>query len=78
VLTRFQAIAEASSDLVRTDIPQSMLGVLSDLAVLSRDHEIVRLELVPPLVDNVTPDFDLVRASVAAALAPRPTPTPSP
>ena len=78
VLTRFQAIAEASSDLVRTDIPQSMLGVLSDLAVLSRDHEIVRLELVPPLIDNVNPDFELARASVAAAVAPRPTPTPSP
>ncbi|MEN9620441.1 MAG: hypothetical protein RL499_634 [Actinomycetota bacterium] len=78
VLTRFQAIAEASSDLVRTDIPQSMLGVLSDLAVLSREHEIVRLELVPPLVDNVEPDFELVHSSVAAALAPRPTPTPTP
>lgn len=78
VLTRFQAIAEASSDLVRTDIPQSMLGVLSDLAVLSRDHDIVRLELVPPLIDNVEPDFELARASVAAAVAPRPTPTPTP
>lgn len=78
VLTRFQAIAEASSDLVRTDIPQSMLGVLSDLAVLSRDHEIRRLELAPPLVDNVSPDFALVRASVAEAVAPLPTPTPSP
>ncbi len=78
VLTRFQAIAEASSDLVRTDIPQSMLGVLSDLAVLSREQEIVRLELVPPLIDNVTPDFAIVHESVAAALAPRPTPTPSP
>lgn len=78
VLTRFQAIAEASSDLVRTDIPQSMLGVLSDLAVLSRDHDIVRLELVPPLIDNVEPDFELARASVAAAVALRPTPTPTP
>lgn len=78
VLTRFQAIAEASSDLVRTDIPQSMLGVLSDLAVLSRDHDIVRLELVPPLIDNVEPDFELARASVATAVAPRPTPTPTP
>jgi polyisoprenyl-teichoic acid--peptidoglycan teichoic acid transferase len=78
VLTRFQAIADASSDLVRTDIPQSMLGVLSELAVLSRDHEIVRLELVPPLIDNVEPDFELARASVATAVAPRPTPTLTP
>ena len=78
VLTRFQAIAEASSDLVRTTIPQSMLGVLSDLAVLSREHEIRRLELVPPLLDNVEPDFALARASVAEAVAPLPTPTPTP
>ena len=78
VLTRFQAIADASSGLVRTDIPQSMLGVLSDLAVLSRDHEIRRLELVPPLIDNVTPDFAVVRTVVAEAVAPLPTPTPTP
>jgi len=78
VLTRFQAIAEASSGLVRTDIPQSMLGVFSDLAVQSRAHEIVRLELVPPLVDNVTPDFAAVHTIVAEAVAPRPTPTSTP
>lgn len=78
VLTRFQAIAEASSDLVRTDMPQAMLGVMTDLAVQSREHEIVRLELAPPLIDNVSPDYDLVRASVAAAVAPRPEPTEAP
>lgn len=78
VLTRFQAIAEASSELVRTDVPQAMLGVLSDLAVQSRDHEIRRVELVPPLIDNVAPDWPLIRSLVAEAVAPRPTPTPSP
>lgn len=78
VLTRFQAIAEASSGLVRTDIPQSMLGVFSDLAVLSRDHEIRRVELVPPLIDNLDPDWALIRSSVAEAVAPPTTPSPSP
>lgn len=76
VLTRFQAIAEASSGLVRTDIPQSMLGVFSDLAVLSRDHEIRRLELVPPLIDNLDPDWALIRDLVDGAVAPIPAPTP--
>lgn len=71
VLTRFQAIAEASSNLVRTDIPQSMVGVLSDLGVKSREHDIVRLELAPPLVDNVAPDYALVHEAVAIAVAPR-------
>ncbi len=78
VLTRFQAIAEASSDLVRTDIPQSMVGLLSELAVLSRDHEIRRLELVPPLIDNVEPDYAFIHESIAAAVAPRPEPTTEP
>jgi LCP family protein required for cell wall assembly len=78
VLTRFQAIAEASSDLVRTDVPQSMLGVLSDLAVQSREHEIRRLELVPPVIDNLDPDWELIKALVAEAVAPRPTASPSP
>lgn len=78
VLTRFQAIAEASSGLVRTDVPQSMVGVLSDLAVSSRDHEIRRLELVPPLIDNLYPDWKLIRELVAEAVAPLPTPSPSP
>lgn len=78
VLTRFQAIAEASSDLVRTDVPQSMLGVLSDLAVKSRSHEIRRLELVPPTIDNVDPDWQLIRQLVADAVAPLPEPTTGP
>ena len=78
VLTRFQGIAEASSDLVRTDIPQSMLGVFSDLAVLSREHPIARLELAPPLIDNADPDFALIRERVAEAVAPLPSPTPTP
>lgn len=78
VLTRFQAIADASSDLVRTDVPQSMLGVLTDLAVQSREQEIRRLELVPPLVDNVVPDWSLIRQLVAEAIAPLPSPSPTP
>jgi len=78
VLTRFQAIAEASSGLVRTDVPQTMLGVLGDLAVRSRDHEIRRLELVPPTIDNLDPDWPLIRSLVAEAVAPLPSASPSP
>ncbi len=78
VITRFEAIADASSELARTDIPQSMLGVLGDLAVQSREHEILRLELVPPTVDNVAPDFASIHELVLEAVAPRPTPTPEP
>jgi anionic cell wall polymer biosynthesis LytR-Cps2A-Psr (LCP) family protein len=76
VLTRFQGIAEASSELVRADIPQSMVGIFSDLAVLSREHPLNRLEIAPPLIDSARPDFALIRASVAEAVAPPASPAP--
>jgi LCP family protein required for cell wall assembly len=78
VLTRFQAIAEASRSLARTDIPQAMLGLFSDLAISSRDYPIRRLELVPPTIDNQYPDFDLIRSLVLEAVVPQPTPSPTP
>ena len=71
VLTRFQAIADAGQQVVRTDIPQSMLGVLSDLAVKARELPITDVELVPPTIDNVEPDFELIRSLVAEGVAPR-------
>lgn len=70
VLTRFQSIAEAGQQVVRTDIPQSMLGLLSDLAVKARELPIADVELTPPTIDNVYPDYELVRSLVAEALAP--------
>lgn len=70
VLTRFQAIAEAGTQVVRTDIPQSMLGVLSDLAVKARELPIVDVELTPPTIDNVEPDYTLTRSLVAEAVVP--------
>jgi len=78
VLTRFETIADAGGDLVRTDIPQAMLGVFSDLAVSGRELPLRRLELVPPTIDNQFPDFTLVRELVAEAVAPLPEPTPTP
>ena len=70
VLTRFESIADASSDLVRTDVPQSMIGVFTDLAVRGRELPLRRL--------NVQPDYALARILVAEAVAPLPTPTPTP
>lgn len=70
VLTRFQAIAEAGQQVVRTDIPQAMLGVLSDLAVKARELPITDVELTPPTIDNVEPDYALTRSLVAETVAP--------
>ena len=70
VLTRFQAIAEAGTQVVKTDIPRAMLGRFADLAVQSREHPVTDLELVPPTLDTVNPDYVLARQLVAEAVAP--------
>jgi len=70
VVTRFQEIAEAGTQVVSTDIPQSMVGILSDLAVRARSQPITDVELTPPTIDNVEPDYELARSLVAAAVAP--------
>ncbi|MDO8338773.1 MAG: LCP family protein [Microcella sp.] len=70
VLTRFESIASAGTQVVRTDIPQSMLGVLSDLAVKARELPIADVELTPPAIDNVEPDYELARSMIAEALDP--------
>jgi LCP family protein required for cell wall assembly len=68
VLTRFQDIASAGKKLVKTDIPGPMLSTYVELATKARKHGIEPLALVPPLVDQVRPDFPAIRAMVKTAL----------
>jgi len=75
VLLRFQEIATAGKNAVATDIPQNLLGYFAQRVVDSRDHELLRLDLVPPRFDPDTPDLTAVRAAVAELLAPRGEPT---
>jgi LCP family protein required for cell wall assembly len=68
VLTRFQDIAAAGTKLVKTDIPGPMLSTYVELATKARKHGIEPLALVPPLVDQVRPDFAAIRTMVKTAL----------
>jgi len=70
VLTKFQAVADAGSQVVKTDIPQSMLGYFAQLALKARDEPVADLEIVPPLIDPAAPDFDVIHSAVADATAP--------
>lgn len=65
VLVKFKEVAAAGTLLIETDIPESMLGRLVDLADKSRKHDIVNVELVPPTIEPVYPDFGLIRQLVA-------------
>lgn len=77
VLTKFQAVAKAGEQVVKTDIPQGMLGYFVDLSMKTKALPIDNIELVPPLVDPQDPDYEAIRALVAEELAP-PTPAPEP
>lgn len=70
VLTKFQAVAEAGAETVRTDIPQSMLGYFVDLAGKTRELPIQTVELTPDNgVDPGYPDWDLVHGLIQEAIA---------
>lgn len=77
VLTRFEGIAEAGKQVVRTDIPAVMLGQFVELAAKSRQLPVTRLELVPPEFSPGHPDLAKIRAAYQEAVAP-PTPGPTP
>jgi LCP family protein required for cell wall assembly len=71
VLSKFQEIAAAGSQVVKTDIPQSMLGYFVDLAGKTKELPITDVELVPENdVDPEEPDYDYIRQLVAQAVFP--------
>ena len=77
VLTKFQAVADAGAQVVKTDIPQGMLAAFVDLAGKTRALPVTTLELTPDSgIVTAYPDYALIESLVDAALAP-PSPTPS-
>ena len=70
VLAKFQAVAAAGAQVVKTDIPQGMLGYFVDLASKTKELPITRIALVPPEVDPEEPDWEYIRQLVASAVAP--------
>lgn len=67
VLTRFQAIAAAGKQMVRTDIPSAMLSQYVELAGKARSLGIKELSLVPPNVDVIHPNFSAIHDMVKKA-----------
>jgi LCP family protein required for cell wall assembly len=71
VLSKFQEIAAAGSQVVKTDIPQSMLGYFVDLAGKTKALPITDVPLVPDNdVDPEEPDYDYIRQLVQQAVFP--------
>ena len=70
VVTKFQDIAKAGTQVMKTDIPQSMLGYFVDLGMKTRRLPVQQLELVPPTIDPTQPDYTQIRTLVRQALHP--------
>ena len=77
VLTRFQQIASAGEKLVKTDIPSPMLSRYVELAAQARALGITKIELVPPTIDVVHPDFPGIRKMIQDAFILESSPSPS-
>lgn len=76
VLSRFDEIAAAGSEAVRTDIPRDLLSTLIDLAMKGRDLEVVKVELTPPTIDPEAPDYGYIHSLVEQTRV-QPTPEPT-
>ncbi|MFF5205100.1 LCP family protein [Streptosporangium sp. NPDC000396] len=68
VLRSFEKLADATMHAVSTDIPQTLLPNLIDLAGKVKDAKIVSYQFVPPLINTGDPDYDLIKRKVAAVL----------
>ncbi|GAA0607268.1 LytR family transcriptional regulator [Kribbella sandramycini] len=68
VLTKFQGIAAASKQVVKTSIPAGELGTFTDLALDAKKLPVSSFSAVPPLIHTGNPDFELIRSKVADAI----------
>lgn len=72
VLTRFQDVATAGADIVETDLPQSLIPTLADLAMKAKEQPVTTIELTPDNgIDEHQPDFAYVAQLVQDALHPK-------
>jgi LCP family protein required for cell wall assembly len=69
VLTNFEKIAKASSQMISTDIPASQVDDFMELALKAKGQPVATLSLVPPMIDTAHPDIGLVQRKVKATIA---------
>ena len=68
VLSQFQEIAKAGTQVVRTDVPTAALPGFVELADKARTMPMTRLELVPPTFNPAKPDYRKLHDAVQAAV----------
>jgi hypothetical protein len=68
VLRNFTALAEASTSVITTDIPQAELPELIDMAWRAKDLPVTSLQLVPPLIEPADPDLGVIAEQLDVAM----------
>jgi LCP family protein required for cell wall assembly len=68
VLTKFEELAEAGTELVQTDLPASELDVFAELALKARAQKIASVSFVPPAIETYDPDIDKIRTMIDDAI----------
>ena len=69
VATKFGQIAAASGQVLVTDVPSGEVSTLVDLATKARSLDIANVSFAPPLIAPGSPNFDLIRQTVAQSIA---------
>ena len=69
VMTKFEDIADASGQIVATDLPSSQIGTMLDLAGKARSLPMASVNFTPPLIVPANPDFAAIRQTVNEAIA---------
>lgn len=70
VVLKFNALAQASSALISTDIPRSEVDNFVDLALKARSYPVKTVSFVPPMINTGRPDIDKIRSAVKNAIKP--------
>ncbi len=68
VVSNFEDIAAASSELISTDLPASELDTFMSLALKAKSQKISTLSLVPPMINTADPDIALVQQKVTETI----------
>lgn len=68
VVTKFEKIAAASTELITTDLPASELGRFAELAMKARSMPVSTVSFVPPAINTGAPDIEKIHRMVEKAI----------
>ncbi|MCD4525323.1 LCP family protein [Nocardioides sp. cx-173] len=68
VVANFGDLAQASSEMISTNVPTSEFDTFVSLALKAREQKMSTLSLVPPMITTAHPDIKLVKRKVRQAI----------